>query len=154
MVASSRPRSRLREDILDAAVRILRESGVKMLAQSRVARAAGIPQGHLTYYFPTKEAILLAVVDRMMAEHRTRMEADRDCPRPPKAVMRARRIIIRGSTLSGQAGTHTPLRVQTAIQPSASAVPGSPRSTASTPGTTSAPLLAGAFEYCAIGHTS
>src|SRR2546425_109387 len=35
--------------------------------------------------------------------------------------MRARRIIMRGSTLSGQAGTHTPLRVHTAIQPSASA---------------------------------
>src|SRR5438132_1051923 len=60
--------------------------------------------------------------------------------------MRARRIIIRGSTLSGQAGTHTPLRVHTAIQPSASAVPSSPRRTASTPGTTSLPAAAGAVD--------
>jgi DNA-binding transcriptional regulator YbjK len=64
MVASSRPRSRLREEILDAAVRILRESGVKMLAQSRVARAAGIPQGHLTYYFPRRADLLVAVARR------------------------------------------------------------------------------------------
>src|SRR5687767_12123467 len=68
--------------------------------------------------------------------------------------MRARRIIILGSTLSGQAGTHTPLRMHTASQPSASGVPGSPRSTASTPGTTFLPSLAGAFEYLAIGQAS
>jgi DNA-binding transcriptional regulator YbjK len=64
MVATSRPRSRLREEILDAAVGILRESGVKMLAQSRVARAAGIPQGHLTYYFPRRADLLVAVARR------------------------------------------------------------------------------------------
>src|SRR5204862_277214 len=49
--------------------------------------------------------------------------------------MRARRIIIFGSTFSGHAGTHTPLRVHTPIHPSASGVPASPRSTASTPPT-------------------
>jgi len=64
MVTTSRPRSRLREDILDAAVKILRESGVKMLAQSKVARAAGIPQGHLTYYFPRRADLLVAVARR------------------------------------------------------------------------------------------
>ena len=47
-----------------------------------------------------------------------------------------------GSTFSGQAGTQTPLRVQTPIQPSASGVPCSPRSTASTPGTMSLPSAA------------
>jgi DNA-binding transcriptional regulator YbjK len=61
---TSRARSHLREEILDAAVRILRESGVKMLAQSRVARAAGIPQGHLTYYFPRRADLLVAVARR------------------------------------------------------------------------------------------
>jgi hypothetical protein len=60
--------------------------------------------------------------------------------------MRARRIIMRGSTASGQAGTQTPLRVHTAIQPSAASLPRSPRSTASTPGTTSFPSAAGALE--------
>ncbi len=68
MVASSRPRSNLREEILDAAVRILRESGVKMLAQSRVARAAGIPQGHLTYYFPRRSDLLAAVARRTVEQ--------------------------------------------------------------------------------------
>ena len=64
MVATARPRSRLREDILDAAVRVLRESGVKTLTQVRVARAAGIPQGHLTYYFPRRADLLVAVARR------------------------------------------------------------------------------------------
>ena len=72
----------------------------------------------------------------------------------PSAVMRARRIIIFGSTFSGHAGTQTPLRVHTPIQPSASGVPASPRSTACTPPTTALLSLAGAFEYCAIGQTS
>src|SRR5438034_1165943 len=48
--------------------------------------------------------------------------------------MRARRIIIFGSTFSGHAGTQTPLLVHTPIQPSASGEPCSPRSTASTTG--------------------
>jgi AcrR family transcriptional regulator len=64
MVATTRPRSRLREEILDAAVKILREAGVKGLAQSKVARAAGIPQGHLTYYFPRRADLLVAVARR------------------------------------------------------------------------------------------
>jgi len=63
--------SGIREQILDAAVRVLRESGVKHLAQTQVARAAGVPQGHLTYYFPRKLDLIAAVAQRfveMLAE--------------------------------------------------------------------------------------
>jgi AcrR family transcriptional regulator len=55
-----------RDEILDAAVRLLREQGGKALTQSRVARAAGIPQGHLTYYFPRRADLLVAVARRSL----------------------------------------------------------------------------------------
>lgn len=57
----------VRGRILDAAVDLLRKSGVKKLAQPQVAREAGIPQGHLTYYFPRKVDLLLAVAERFVA---------------------------------------------------------------------------------------
>jgi AcrR family transcriptional regulator len=56
----------LRETILDAAVTLLRTSGVKKLAQPQVARAAGVPQGHLTYYFPKKIDLLAAIAKRFV----------------------------------------------------------------------------------------
>lgn len=47
--------------ILEAAVSLLRKAGAKKLAQPQVAREAGVPQGHLTYYFPRKMDLLLGV---------------------------------------------------------------------------------------------
>ena len=54
----------MRDRILNAAVAVLGRGGVKKLAQTRVAREAGIPQGHLTYYFPRKVDLLSAVARR------------------------------------------------------------------------------------------
>lgn len=61
-----RETSSLRETILDAAVNLLRTAGVKKLAQPQVARAAGVPQGHLTYYFPKKIDLLAAIARRFV----------------------------------------------------------------------------------------
>lgn len=58
--------SDVRERILTAAVDLLKVSGIKKLAQPQVARAAGIPQGHLTYYFPKKVDLLTAVASRFV----------------------------------------------------------------------------------------
>lgn len=57
----ARDGSGVRERILDAAVELLREHGVKALTQPQVARAAGVLQGHLTYYFPRRTDLMLAV---------------------------------------------------------------------------------------------
>lgn len=59
-------KSVVRERILDAAVSLLRDAGVKRLAQPQVARAAKVPQGHLTYYFPKKSDMLMAVATRFL----------------------------------------------------------------------------------------
>lgn len=49
------------ERILEAALRLLAESGAHELTQPKVARAAGVRQSHLTYYFPTRGELLQEV---------------------------------------------------------------------------------------------
>jgi AcrR family transcriptional regulator len=51
----------VRERILEAALRLLAECGAHELTQPRVARAAGVRQSHLTYYFPTRGELLQEV---------------------------------------------------------------------------------------------
>lgn len=51
----------VRERILEAALRLLAESGAHELTQPRVAKAAGVRQSHLTYYFPTRGELLQGV---------------------------------------------------------------------------------------------
>lgn len=50
-----------RERILDAAYGVLSEQGYDKLTQLAVCKAAAISQGHLTYYFPTRAALLLGL---------------------------------------------------------------------------------------------
>jgi AcrR family transcriptional regulator len=50
-----------KQDILNAGLAILREEGLAGLTQPRVAARAGVRQGHMTYYFPTRIDLLTAV---------------------------------------------------------------------------------------------
>jgi AcrR family transcriptional regulator len=54
----------VREQILDAALRVLERDGVQGFRQTRIAKEAGLEQGHLTYYFPRRPALVLAVLER------------------------------------------------------------------------------------------
>lgn len=60
--------SDLRQRIVDAATEVLREHGPKRLTQPEVARVLGIRQSHLTYYFPRRADLLMALADRFL-EH-------------------------------------------------------------------------------------
>lgn len=51
----------VRERILDAGVRLLREAGIRALSGAQVAKSAGLSQSHLTYYFPHRTDLLVAV---------------------------------------------------------------------------------------------
>jgi AcrR family transcriptional regulator len=62
----SSPAPDVRTRILQAAVGLLAEHGVSQLTQPKVARAAGVRQSHLTYYFPTRADLLLAVAAHSM----------------------------------------------------------------------------------------
>lgn len=58
---------RRREQIIESAVAIIAEQGLQHLSLSAIEQRAGMSRGQLTYYFPTKEDILLAVFDHMIA---------------------------------------------------------------------------------------
>lgn len=47
--------------IMDAALDLLRGEGMLALTQPRVAKAAGLRQSHITYYFPTRSDLVAAV---------------------------------------------------------------------------------------------
>ena len=55
-----------RGQIVDAAATIIAERGLQSLSLSEIEKRAGMSRGQLTYYFKTKEEILLAVFDRLL----------------------------------------------------------------------------------------
>jgi AcrR family transcriptional regulator len=67
-----------REQIVEAAIAIIAEQGLQNLSLSEIENKAGMSRGQLTYYFRTKEDILLAVFDRLLhlmcQRHRTEDE--------------------------------------------------------------------------------
>jgi AcrR family transcriptional regulator len=60
-----------RQEIIDAGLAVLRESGYSGFTQPRVAAEAGLRQSHLTYYFPTRVDLLAGVarvaIERQLA---------------------------------------------------------------------------------------
>jgi AcrR family transcriptional regulator len=50
-----------RQHIIIAGLDILREEGLPSFTQPRIAARAGLRQSHLTYYYPTRTALLAAV---------------------------------------------------------------------------------------------
>jgi AcrR family transcriptional regulator len=73
----SRPRSNVanlrREQIIEAATGVIAEQGIQALSLSAIEQRAGMVRGQLTYYFKTKEDILLAVFDRLLRRMHQRM---------------------------------------------------------------------------------
>jgi AcrR family transcriptional regulator len=74
MMADETSRS-VKSRILDAAILLLRKAGAKRLAQPQVAREAGVPQGHLTYYFPRKIDLLIGVATQVTAMMQQELES-------------------------------------------------------------------------------
>jgi AcrR family transcriptional regulator len=57
------PTADRRGAIVAAALEVIGESGLGGFTQPRVAARAGLRQSHLTYYFPTRDDLLVAVAD-------------------------------------------------------------------------------------------
>jgi AcrR family transcriptional regulator len=66
--ARGRPSSR--EAMLDAAQQVVLEGGAGKLTLDAVARRAGVSKGGVMYNFPTKEALLKAMVERLVEHNR------------------------------------------------------------------------------------
>jgi AcrR family transcriptional regulator len=62
-----------REDILKAAVAVYAEAGYHGSSLREIAKRVGITHAGLLYYFPTKEALLTAVLERRDAQDRERV---------------------------------------------------------------------------------
>ena len=54
----------IKESIIEAGISLLESQGIAAITQPRVAGAAGIKQSHLTYYFPTRTDLLVAIAER------------------------------------------------------------------------------------------
>ena len=68
-------RARAQREILDAAWAVMAREGVAALSVREVARSVGIRQQSLTYYYPTKQALLDALFADGFADLRRRFDA-------------------------------------------------------------------------------
>ncbi len=82
MLGCSRGRKSSREKILDAAAELVGEIGSGRLTLDAVAERAGLSKGGLLYNFPTKEALLQAMIQRLVDEVAAEREALRDRAEP------------------------------------------------------------------------
>jgi len=65
-----------REDIIAAAAALYAEAGYHGSSLREIAKRAGITHAGLIYYFPTKEALLAAVLERRDADAVERLQLD------------------------------------------------------------------------------
>ena len=75
-------------DILDAAVTVLIEHGYPNLSLRRVAEEAGLRLGNLQHYFPSKDALVQAMLDRVIESYLSRFERIRRSALDPEAEFR------------------------------------------------------------------
>src|SRR5262245_24050342 len=77
---------RRRDEIMDAAEAIIAGEGIDELSLKKIETRAGMSRGQLTYYFPTRESILLAVYERMLRRMiRERLSSDGPQPMTGRA---------------------------------------------------------------------
>lgn len=76
----AKPDNITRQRILDAALDIIETQGMKALTQPKIAKATGLRQSHLTYYFPRKADLFIALLD---ASHE---RAARNAPAPAPSL--------------------------------------------------------------------
>jgi AcrR family transcriptional regulator len=69
-----------RQQIVEASVAIIVERGLQNLSLSEIEKRAGMSRGQLTYYFPAKEDILLAVFDHLLQLMHRRVQAGQESP--------------------------------------------------------------------------
>jgi AcrR family transcriptional regulator len=58
-----------REDILDAAQKVAVEKGAAKVSLDSVAKEAGLTKGGVLYNFPSKEALISGMLERLVATH-------------------------------------------------------------------------------------
>src|SRR3954453_15508694 len=89
-----------REMLLDAAIRVVGERGIRALTHRAVDVEAGLGVGSTSNYFSTRESLLAGVVERFAERERQNFEdvAMAVVPTSPEALGRALGASVRHST--------------------------------------------------------
>lgn len=90
----------IRHRILDAGLALLRGEGLFALTQPRIAKAAGISQSHLTYYFPTRDRLMLAIAEHSVEQELGQLGGTSDTD-PKLALATAMRFLPRVRMMLG-----------------------------------------------------
>lgn len=92
-----KPAANVKASILIAGETLLKEKGIAALTQPKVARAAGIKQSHLTYYFPTRAKLLLGIAEHTVSAAMARIaQCLADNPRRDTLATTVSEIMIAG----------------------------------------------------------
>jgi AcrR family transcriptional regulator len=78
-----------RDELLDAATRVLARRGYRGASIKDIAADAGVAAGLLHYYFPSKEQLILEILARIRARHRRDIEALVDTLAPDQLAARS-----------------------------------------------------------------
>lgn len=81
--ADSAPGQSRRDELLDRAGELMAAKGYDGTSMRDIARAVGMLPGSLYYHFPSKEALFLALHDRMVETMQARVDAALDAPTAP-----------------------------------------------------------------------
>lgn len=90
----------VKDAILNAGVALLKERGIAALTQPQIARAAAVKQSHLTYYFPTRADLLLAIAEQSIGETVGAI-GERLREQPQKATIAALGAIVADVVIAG-----------------------------------------------------
>lgn len=83
-----------KESLLESAARVVKEDGAAHLTLDRVAREAGVSKGGLLYHFPTKDALVTALLESYIADTDAQLEAQLDSDTEPGAWARANFMLL------------------------------------------------------------
>ncbi len=91
---STSPAHSFREQVLDAAQGVILEQGIGTLTLDKVASRAGVSKGGLLHHFPSKDALLDAIVRRVVDDWQA--DVDESIAAEEPGPMRVPRAILRG----------------------------------------------------------
>lgn len=97
-----------KESLLASAARVVKEDGAAHLTLDRVAREAGVSKGGLLYHFPTKDALVTALLESYVADADAQLAAHLASDTKPGAWARANLALL-ASNRAPEGGTATAL---------------------------------------------
>lgn len=89
----------VREEIMSKAIALVAESNIGELSFDRLAKMTGVSKGGILYHFPTKEALLVALVQHIeqvfLGEYAANLQNVQ--PHPGRSVAAYLRVFLEGS---------------------------------------------------------